>query len=56
MGPLLPEDKRALLLATLTAAATAAATAIVNWCFAEAQRHVAARRKARTPSERNESS
>jgi hypothetical protein len=42
-----PEERRALALAVITAAATAAATAGVNWLFAEAQRVVQERRDRR---------
>lgn len=40
------DEKRALALATLTAAATAGVTALVNWGVGELQRLLAARRAA----------
>jgi hypothetical protein len=44
---LTPDERRALGLAVLTAAATTAVTASVHWLFSEAQRVVQARRDAR---------
>ena len=44
---LTPDERRALGLAVLTAAATTAVTAGVQWLFSEAQRAVQARRDAR---------